>query len=58
MKELAGSNITEVTEGKDNVTGLKVFMVAAMGDRVDVNTIYNLVKIDPGYFDYYTKDLK
>ena len=48
MRELAESEVDEVILGCDDVTGLCLFMLAAMGEYSDLNTIYSLLKMSPG----------
>ena len=50
VKELAESNVDEVINGYDGSTGLRPFMVAAMGDAgfsPDLSSIYGLMKMSP-----------
>lgn len=47
MKELAEINAVEVTTGHDNLTGLSLFMVAAMGESCDLSSIYGMMKMSP-----------
>ena len=47
MKELAGANGEEIMNGYDSVTGLRLFMVAAMGNNNDLSTIYAMMKMGP-----------
>ena len=47
MKELGEDNVDEVVDGYDSLTGLRLFMVAAMGDRHDLSGIYGLIRMSP-----------
>ena len=47
MSELAESNLNEVVNERDNETGLTLFMLAAMGDVYDLNSIYGMRKMSP-----------
>ena len=48
VKELAESNIEEVDYGHDGLTGLRLFMLAALGGSCcDLNSIYGLMKLSP-----------
>ena len=47
MRELVESNIENVANGTDYRTGLRMFMLAAMGDKNDLNTIYGTMKMSP-----------
>ena len=48
MKELAETNVDEIMNGYDGLTGLHLFMVAAMGDYHDLGTIYGMMRMNPG----------
>ena len=47
MKELTEANIDEMMNGRDSVTGLCLFMVAAMGDYHDLSGIYGMMRMSP-----------
>ena len=47
MKELAEVNVDEICHGCDGLTGLRVFMVAAMGEHHDLSCIYGMIKMSP-----------
>ena len=47
MKELAEDDAEEVINGCDNLTGLPLFMVAAMGKYHDLSSIYGIVRMSP-----------
>ena len=50
MNKLAcetAKNVTEVLDSHDSLTGLRLFMVAAMGDWNDLGSIYNIMKMSP-----------
>ena len=47
MKELAEANVDEIVNGYDNLTGLRLFMLAAMGDFHDLSSIYGMMKMGP-----------
>ena len=47
MKELAEANVDEILNGCDTSTGLRVFMVAAMGDHHDLSGIYGMMRMSP-----------
>ena len=47
MRELAEVNVDEILNGCDSSTGLRVFMVAAMGDDHDLSGIYGMMRMSP-----------
>ena len=50
MKELTCKtprNVDEVMDSYDSLTGLRLFMVAAMGDCHDLSSIYGIMKMSP-----------
>ena len=47
MKELAEMNVDEIMGGHDSLSGLRLFMVAAMGDCYDLSSIYGMMKMCP-----------
>lgn len=51
VKELVESNIEEVVDSYDGLTGLRLFMLAAMGSKeggcCDLNSIYGLMRMSP-----------
>ena len=47
MKEIAEVDVDEVLNGFDSSTGLRAFMVAAMGDYHDLSGIYGMMRISP-----------
>ena len=47
MKELAKENGEEIMNGHDSLTGLRLFMVAAMGDYHDLSSIYSMMRMSP-----------
>lgn len=51
VKELVESNIEEVVDGCDGLTGLRLFMLAAMGSKEGgccyLNSIYGLMRMSP-----------
>ena len=47
MKELAEAKVDEIYNGHDSSTGLRVFMVAAMGNYHDLSAIYGMMKMSP-----------
>ena len=44
---LAETNKDETINGNDSSTGLRLFMVAAMGDCHDLSSIYGIMKLSP-----------
>ena len=48
MKELVEENVDEIMNGHDNMSGLDLFMIAAMGDHHDLSTIYGMMRMNPG----------
>ena len=48
-KDLVESNIDQVVDGYDSSTGLRLFMIAAMGNSggSDLSSIYGLMRINP-----------
>ena len=49
MRELIESNTAEVVDGVDNMSGLRVFMLAAVGKNSDLSTIYGMMKMSPSF---------
>ena len=47
MKELAEENADEVINGRDDLTGLPLFIIAAMGKYYDLSSIYGIVRMSP-----------
>ena len=47
MKQLAEANVDEIVNGHDALTGLQLFMIAAMGDYYDLSAIYGMMKMKP-----------
>ena len=48
MKELVKANANEIVSGgSDSLTGLQLFMVAAMGDTHDLSGIYCIMRMNP-----------
>merc|ERR1712154_660602 len=47
MKEQVEANLDEIMNGHDSLTGLRLFMVAAMGDYHDLSSIYSMMRIAP-----------
>ena len=47
MKELAEANMNEMTNGHDKLTGLHLFMVAAMDAHHDLSAIYSMIRMMP-----------
>ena len=47
MKELAEGNGDEMMNGYDSLTGLRVFMMAALGDYLDLSSIYGMMRMSP-----------
>ena len=47
MKELAEAYTDEIVNGCDGLTGLHLFMVAAMGECYDLSAIYGMMKMSP-----------
>ena len=47
MKELAEANVDEMMNGHDSSTGLRVFMVAAMGKYHDLSGVYGMMRLSP-----------
>ena len=47
MKQLTESNVDEIMNGYNRLTGLRLFMVAAMGDCYDLSGIYGMMKMSP-----------
>ena len=47
IKNLAGANVEEIMDGYDGLTGLRLFMVAAMSNNNDLSTIYGMMKMGP-----------
>ena len=60
MKELAEANVYEIANGYDGLTGLRLFMIAAMDNRHDLSAIYGMMKMSPeiNNFDVYNKNKK
>ena len=47
MKQLAEANVDEICNGYGSSTGLRVFMVAAVGDYHDLSGIYSMMRMSP-----------
>ena len=47
MKELAEANGDEVMNRYDSSTGLRLFMIAAMGNNNDLSSVYGMMKMGP-----------
>ena len=51
MSELAKSNANEVLDGIDDITGLRLFMLAAAGDvggwSIDLSSVYGMMRMSP-----------
>ena len=49
MKELAkaNKNVDILMNGHDSLTGLRLFMVAAMGEKYDLSAIYGMMRMGP-----------
>ena len=48
MKELSEANVSEIMNGHDDgLTGLNLFMVAAMGNCHDLSAIYGMMRMNP-----------
>ena len=47
MKELAEANGDEIMNRYDGSTGLRLFMIAAMGYSNDLSSIYGMMKMGP-----------
>lgn len=47
MKELAEASVDEIVNGEDSLTGLKLFMIAAMGGYNDLSAIYGMMIMSP-----------
>ena len=47
MSEIVESHVEEVLEGVDNITGLHLFMLAAMGNSCDLSSIYGMMRLSP-----------
>ena len=47
MKELVEENVGEIMNGYHSLTGLRLFMIAAMGDCCDLGVIYGMMKMGP-----------
>merc|ERR1712154_506477 len=47
MKEQVEANVDEIINGHDSLTGLRLFMVAAMGDYHDLSSIYSMMRMAP-----------
>ena len=47
MKELAEENVDEIMNGYDALTGLRLFMVSAMGKYHDLSAIYGMMRMSP-----------
>ena len=45
MREVGQSSVEEVVNGHDSFTGSCPFMLAAMGECSDLNSIYGLVRM-------------
>ena len=52
MNELAEENTAEVMSGCDSLTGLRLFMVAAMCDYHDLSGIYGMMRMSPEIIRY------
>ena len=46
-RKLAESNVDEVVNGIDNMTGLHLFMLAPMGNHSDLSAIYDMMRMSP-----------
>ena len=44
-------NVTEVIDSYDSLTGLHLFMIAAMGDHYDLSSIYSIMTVNPQIID-------
>jgi len=47
MKEQVEENVDEIINGHDSLTGLPLFMVAAMGDYHDLSSVYSMMRMSP-----------
>ena len=47
MKELTEQNADILIDGCDGLTGLRLFMVAAMGAHYDLSAIYSMIRMSP-----------
>ena len=51
MSEVAESNANEVLDGIDDITGLRLFMLAAAGDvggwSIDLSSVYGMLRMSP-----------
>ena len=47
MIKLAEENVDEIMNGYDSLTGLRVFMVAAIGEYHDLSGIYGMMRMSP-----------
>ena len=47
MKEQIEADVDEIMNGHDSLTGLRLFMVAAMGEYNDLSSIYAMMKMNP-----------
>ena len=47
MKELVEANVNEMMSGCDRLTGLHLFMIAAMGDCHDLSAIFGMMRMNP-----------
>lgn len=47
MKDLAQENADEIMNGCEDLTGLKLFMVAGMGEYHKLNAVYEMMRVSP-----------
>ena len=47
MKELANESVDEIMNGHASLTGLRLFMVAAIGNYHDLSGIYGIMRMSP-----------
>jgi len=47
MSELVKSNVDDVVNGTDSLTGLRLFMLAAMDKNSDLSSIYGMMRMSP-----------
>ena len=53
MRELVESNTEEVVDGLDRMSGLRVFMLAAMGEDSDLSAVYGMMRMSPSFARFY-----
>ena len=47
MKDLVEANSDKIMNGYDDLTGLRLFMTASMGESHDLSAIYGIMRMGP-----------